>query len=402
MKRSVLILFIVLTMCQYLSYGQERISMEYPEAEVVGELSPLLDNTSSLFFWQDTLWSVNDHGGLRMYAVDTLTGAIIGTRPMDVELPAFSDMEETAQDDDYFYFGDFGNNHEQPRDDLRVLRLSKTSMLAGEYHFDTIFFTYEGYVDSDGRQGMLPTTEYDCESMIVEGDSLYLFTKQWTSFHTTCFALPKQPGRYVAQLRDTLDVEGLVTGACYLSDRRVLVLCCYTVLCQPFVCLLYDFHGTDFFRGEMQRIPVVSSVGIQIEAIASKDGLHYFLTNENFSRMGISNPPQLLKMDLTEALSDYFSDDTAHAQMQPPDISDVVFHISPNPAHDYLVINIGGGDGVLGWSVGVFDMSGKEVLRQRVAHLEHEVLDVKALPAGSYLVCLFSSQGKRACCTIVK
>ena len=62
MKRSALILFIVLTMCQYLSYGQVRISTEYPEAEVVGELSPLLDNTSSLFFWQDTLWSVNDHG----------------------------------------------------------------------------------------------------------------------------------------------------------------------------------------------------------------------------------------------------------------------------------------------------------------------------------------------------
>ena len=402
MKRSALILFIVLTMCQYLSYGQVRISTEYPEAEVVGELSPLLDNTSSLFFWQDTLWSVNDHGGLRMYALDTLTGAIIGTRPMDVELPAFSDMEETAQDDDYFYFGDFGNNHEHLRDDLRVLRLSKASMLAGEYHFDTIFFTYEGYEGGEGRQGMLPTTEYDCESMIVGSDSLYLFTKQWTSFHTTCFALPKQPGRYVAQLRDTLDVEGLVTGACYLPERRVLVLCCYTVLCQPFVCLLYDFHGTDFFRGEMQRIPVVSSVGIQTEAIASKDGLHYFLTNENFSRMGISNPPQLLKMDLSEALSDYFSGDTAHAQVQPLDVSDIVFHISPNPAHDFLVINIGGGDGVLGWSVAVFDMSGKEVLRQGVAHLEHEVFDVKALPAGSYLVCLFSPQGKRACCTIVK
>ena len=402
MKRSALILFIVLTMCQYLSYGQVRISTEYPEAEVVGELSPLLDNTSSLFFWQDTLWSVNDHGGLRMYALDTLTGAIIGTRPMDVELPAFSDMEETAQDDDYFYFGDFGNNHEHLRDDLRVLRLSKAALLSGEYHFDTIFFTYEGYEGGEGRQGMLPTTEYDCESMIVGGDSLYLFTKQWTSFHTTCFALPKQPGRYVAQLRDTLDVEGLVTGACYLPERRVLVLCCYTVLCQPFVCLLYDFHGTDFFRGEMQRIPVVSSVGIQTEAIASKDGLHYFLTNENFSRMGISNPPQLLKMDLSEALSDYFSGDTAHAQVQPLDVSDIVFHISPNPVHDFLVINIGDGDGVLGWSVAVFDMSGKEVLRQGVAHLEHEVLDVKALPAGSYLVCLFSPQGKWACCTIVK
>ena len=337
-----------------------------------------------------------------MYALDTLTGAIVSTRPMDVELPPFSDMEETTQDDAYFYFGDFGNNHEQLRDDLRVLRLSKASMLAGEYQFDTIFFTYEGYEGGDGRQDVLPTTEYDCESMIVGGDSLYLFTKQWTSFHTSCYALPKQPGHYVAQLRDTLDVQGLVTGACYLPERRVLVLCCYTVLCQPFVCLLYDFHGTDFFRGEKQRIPVVSSVGVQTEAIASQDGLHYFLTSESFSRMGISNPPQLLKLDLSESLSDYFSCDTAHTQVQSPDVSDALLHISPNPVSDYLVINIGGGEEALGWSVAVFDMTGKEVLRQRVAHPEHEVLDVKGLPVGTYLVCLFSSKGERECCTIVK
>ena len=402
MKRSAVVLFIVLTMCQYLSYGQERIGMEYPEAEVVGELSPLLANTSSLFFWQDTLWTINDHGGLKMYALDTLTGAVVGTRPMDVELPAFSDMEETTQDDDYFYFGDFGNNHEQLRDDLRVLRLSKASMLAGEYQFDTIFFTYEGYETGEEQSDVLPTTEYDCESMIVGGDSLYLFTKQWTSCHTSCYALPKQPGRYVAQLRDTMDVEGLVTGACYLPDQRVLVLCCYTLLCQPFVCLLYDFHGTDFFTGEMQRIPVVSSVGVQTEAIATQDGLHYYLTNERFSRIGISNPPQLLKMDLSDCLSDYLSCDTTQVQVQSPDDSDAVLRVCPNPVSDFLVINVKGHEEGYGWSVVLYDMSGKEALRHSVSNPEHEVLDVKALPAGSYLVCLFSSQGKWECCTIVK
>ena len=402
MKRGAVVFFIVLTMCQYLSYGQAGVTGDYSEAVVVGVLDSSLGNTSSLFFWQDTLWTVNDHGGLKMYALDTLTGAILSRRPADVDLPEFSDMEETAQDDDYFYFGDFGNNHEQLRDDLRVLRLSKADFLNGVYHFDTIFFTYEGYEGGVGRQDMLPTTDYDCEAMIADGDSLYLFTKQWTSFRTSCYALPKQAGRHVARLRDTLDVGGLVTGACYVPERRVLVLCCYTVFCQPFVYLLYDFRGTDFFGGERRQIPVAGSVGIQTEAVATQDGLHYFITNEHFSRMGISNPPQLLRVDLSEYLSDYFSADTAHAQVRLPDTSDAVLRICPNPVSDCLVIDVGSHGGATGWSVVLYDMSGKEVLRHAVSDLERETLDVAALPAGSYLVCLLCRERRLECCTVVK
>ena len=265
MKRVAYISCMLLALCPLSAFSQSRGGVKSnPTAIVIDTLPAVLDNTSSLFYWGDVVWTANDHGGLVFYMLDTLTSAVVRQLPAEDTLPPFSDMEEVAQDDNYFYLGDFGNNHEMLRDDLRVLRLAKADLLADPHtgllpctplRFDTIFFTYEGYDPTMEGSDALPTTDYDCEAMVATADSLYLFTKQWSSQQTTCYALPNQPGRYTAQPRGSADVTGLVTGACYRPDQRLLVLVCYSLLCQPFVYLLYDFQGTDFFGGQQLRLP---------------------------------------------------------------------------------------------------------------------------------------------------
>ena len=393
MSRIFSICCICLVLCSLSAFGQSGGGAKpNPTAVVVDSLPSVLDNTSSLFYWQDGLWTVNDHGGLVLYEINTLTASIVRQLPSLDTLPPFSDMEETAQDDNYFYFGDFGNNHEHLRDDLRVLRLAKADLLAGVFRFDTIFFTYEGYDPTQSGGDELPVTDYDCEAMIATSDSLYLFTKQWTSQQTTCFALPKVPGRYTAHSRGNADVYGLVTGACYRPAQRLLVCSCYSVLCQPFIYLLYDFSGTDFFSGEQRRIPLTNYIGTQIEAIATTDGLHYYLTNERFSHLGITYPAQLLSLDLTDYLDAYLNPDTSHVGIAEPPCGAERFKLTPNPAlhHVEVTCHCSG----VAATLSLYDSRGCLRLEQQFpAHSDTCHLDISNLPAGTYLLIITTADG---------
>lgn len=393
MGRKVIVLIILLTLCPLIAFSQNVGGAKpTPAAVIVDTLPTVLNNTSSLFFWQHRLWTINDHGGLCLYELDTLTADIVSQLPGADTLPPFSDMEETAQDDRYFYFGDFGNNHERLRDDLRILRLAKDDLLAGNFRFDTIFFTYEDYDPSLPGNDGLPTTDFDCEAMIATADSLYLFTKQWTTMRTSCYALPNTPGRYTAQFRDSAGVYGLVTGACYLPEQRLLAFTCYSVLCQPFVYLLYDFQGTDFFGGEHLRLPLSNNIGTQIEAIASSDGLHYYLTNEHFSRMGITYPAQLLSLDLTDYLYAYLHPDTSQVGIADLISSKDRFAIAPNPATKHVkVTRLRQGSQV---NLSIINTRGQLLYDQPFpTHTNTFHIDISNLPAGTYLLIIAASDG---------
>ena len=172
MKWNGLLLLIGLTVSAVVANApQLDDGFQSVQAQVVGTLDPLLDNTSSLFDWEGDLWTCNDHGEVVFHALDTTTGAILRSVATGV-MP--NDMEEVAQDDAYFYLGDFGNNHELLRTDLRVLRFLKSDLLAGRIRPDTIAFEYEGYDPSVVKGKGLPTTDFDCEAMVAGTDSLYL------------------------------------------------------------------------------------------------------------------------------------------------------------------------------------------------------------------------------------
>lgn len=250
----------------------------------VGRLAKEVEGTSSLFFLDGQLWTCNDHGRLCLHALDTLTGRITSTVDLGVSV---YDLEEVTQDDRYLYFGDFGDNN-GVRSDLRILRLAKSDFRKGRYRFDTIRFSYP-----DRASGTL-ARNFDCEAFAVVGDSLCLFTKQWISQGSTCYLLPKKPGRHVARRGVSFSSRGLVTSACYLADSRRLVLLGYNLTLQPFICILEDFDGNGFGSG--RRMLLDLSLGTQAEGIASRDGKTFFLTNEAFKMAFVSRRAALQKI----------------------------------------------------------------------------------------------------------
>ena len=389
MKKHAAFIFILLVTCSLQAIAQPLATT------VVGELDSGLGNTSALFYWENRLWTSNDHGNLTLHCLDTLTGTTLQRVGCDT---TFSDMEEVAQDSVYFYFGDFGNNHERLRNDLRILRLRKSDLTRGICRFDTIAFSYSGYDPAGAGARRLPTTDYDCEAMVAAGDSLFLFTKQWSSRRTTCFALPKEPGSYTALPRFTLDVDGLVTGACHTArvtpegTRQVLALCGYSLLLQPFVFLIYGFDGTAFDQGHRNRLTLNRPIGTQTEAIASADGLHYWLTNEAFSRFGISQPAQLLSIDLSPLLGDYLNPDSSNAAVPAVTNGEEEPAVHPNPTDGTLNIDIPDVE-----RVEVLDSSGRLLLSTA-----SPMLNLRKLDAGTYLLRITTRQGNVVSRKVIK
>lgn len=259
-----------------------------PEAVRVGRLPRAVGGTSSLFYLGDTLWTCNDHGALKLFALDTLTAAVLETLDLGVTV---RDLEEVAQDSLYLYFGDFGNNRGN-RTDLRILRLARNRLRDGQRSFDTIHFDYPDFSRTLARN-------FDCEAFVAGADSLYLFTKQWLSQGSVCYALPKQPGTYTARRRFTLHTDGLVTGACYLPAQRTLALVGYSLAIKPFVYLVDGFDNEDFSSGRHRRVTLANPVATQAEGIATLDAVHFFLTNEKLTVRFLTHRAALLRLDLS-------------------------------------------------------------------------------------------------------
>ncbi len=289
-------------------------------------LDGILSETSGLIFWENQFWTHNDNSDTNIYALDTLYGRIV--QPYPLSRITNTDWEEISQDEDYIYIGDIGNNSGN-RDDLKIFRAGKSSILNNSAVFDSVCFTYSDQTDFTPNAY---NNDFDCEAFIVSKDSIYLFTKQWVNNGTSVYSLPKTPGNYVAKPRSSFNVNGLITGSVYLEEEKIIVLSGYSERLKPFIYLLYDFNGSDFFSGNKRKIDVLLPYH-QIEGIATTNGIKYFVTNEYFSLAPIIKTPQKIHLfDLRSFLGDYLNLPAPH-----PDAENN-FIISPVPAHEFVTI----------------------------------------------------------------
>ncbi len=261
------------------------------------KLSDSLIRTSGLISFDNLLWAHNDHFDSTFYGLDQN-----GKIKKKVNLPKlkYQDLEEISQDSTYLYIGDFGNNNLGNRKDLRILRIRKDSFYTTKPTIDTISFSYPDQTDFHIVKAN--TTDFDCEAFIVMKDSIFLFTKQWTSQKSTIYSLPKNPGTYKAQLKETIDVDGLITGATTLPKRRGVILCGYSKLLQPFIVLLYDYQNNNFWTGNIRKIKLALPFH-QVEAITTENGKLFYLTNEaTVKKPFVNTPQQFHTIDLSSYL----------------------------------------------------------------------------------------------------
>lgn len=264
------------------------------------KLSDSIRETSGLLYFDNLLWTHNDDHDKTIYGLDSL-GII--RKKIILDKAINHDWEEIAEDSSYLYIGDFGNNASGNRTDLNILKIEKKSFLEGNPIIETIAFKYNNQIDLSPEKPN--NTNFDCEAFIVSKDSIYLFTKQWKSSKTNIYTLSNQSGNHIAKFKESLDTKGLVTGATYLEEKKIVVLCGYSKLGKPFLYLLYDFKDHDFLSGNKRRINIGLSFH-QIEGITTNDGLHYYLTNEALVRKPVLNVRQQIHyFDLSPILNSY-------------------------------------------------------------------------------------------------
>ena len=365
-------------------------------ADGVGILDAQLGNTSSFFYWENGYWTNNDRNDSCLYQIDSTNAETVGT--LCFEGIQYEDMEEITQDSLYLYFGDVGNNSGS-RQNLHILRIRKESILNQNVEIDTIWFSYEDQTDFTYSP---QATDFDCEAFVVADDSIYIFTKEWVSTQTTLYSIPKTSGTHIAHRRETYDVNGLITGAAYIPEYQLVVLCGYDydpvnllTSLHPFVVLLYDFQGDRFFSGNKRRLDFDFSTRAQIEAIATRNALDYYITNESTSVSVMDDyidiPPVLQHLDLREYLLPYLSrfgvtdnpDAVPSLQNQKTDI-----RIYPNPVRDKIYIDYT--QDFAGAVYEIYNLRGRKVaegiLNDKVISLGN-----RNMPAGQYVLSVWKN-----------
>jgi hypothetical protein len=335
-----------------------------------------LRETSGLIRWNNQLWTQNDNEDINIYALDTLNGNIIQSYPLTGTFN--KDWEEISQDNDYIYIGDFGNNSNGNRKDLKILRIWKNSILVNPVIIDTINFYYSDQTD------FTPTgsnnTDFDCEAFIVSSDSIYLFTKQWVSQKTCVYSIPKTPGTHTAKNKATYNAGGLITGATYLKSKKLIVLCGYSKLLEPFIYLLYDFNGTDYFSGNKRKIAISLSYH-QIEGIATVNGLKYYLSNEYFTYPPFLSVPQKLHiLNLNSYLENYLNSVTSAVNKTETNDNYLVY---PVPADNFIIVNRG--EILQDENYSLINFTGQTVLAGKLTEEENSI-NISTFPGGFYIL----------------
>jgi len=338
-------------------------------------LPSTVNETSGLLLWDASLYTHNDNTDTNLYSLNSLTGALENT--LAIAGTSNQDWEDIGQDANYIYIAETGNNLSGNRSNLRILRVDKAGLLAGSPNVNSINFTYSEQTNFTATPNN--ATDFDCEAIIVGNDSIYLFTKQWVSHKTSVYSLPKTPGTHVAQLQETYNVGGLITGATYIQDKKLVVLCGYSATLQPFIYLLYDFAGNNFFSGNKRKVSL--SLGFhQIEGIATNNGLDYYLSNEHFQQFVVNVPQKLHIVNLSDYLGGYLQN---VAGLTGSTLKEAGIIIFPNPAFSTLTIQCP--QIIIGKKYTIVDITGRLVQSGVLLDITN-ILDISALTPGIYTV----------------
>ncbi len=255
-----------------------------------------LNESSGIILVNNRIIIHNDSGNEnKLYEIDTLNGAIV--RTIIVQNATNVDWEDIAQDENFIYVGDIGNNNGN-RTDLKIYKVNKNSFLnSNEVQAEIIEFNYEDQQDFT----ITPNeNEWDAEALIsFDEEDLIVFTKNWVDGETKAYKIPKEAGNYsVEPCETTLNAQGLITGATYNYASETLLLTGYTIYLDPFVWIVKDFDD-DIFSGNNERILLPELEAEKIEAIAFVNSKRYFIASESFQIFDTSDNAKIISIDTT-------------------------------------------------------------------------------------------------------
>jgi hypothetical protein len=322
---------------------------------VVTNLSSSLSETSGLIELNGKLITHNDSGGeVALFEIDTLTGSY--TRKVIIENATNVDWEDITADNNYIYIGDIGNNNGN-RTNLRIYRVAIADYQAAlndTVQADIIDYNYADQVDFIDAQY---STNYDAEAMITYNDTVYLFTKNWGNQKSYVYAIPNTIGAHSVTRIDSLNPQGLITGATYDSITQKLLLCGYQT--TPFIYETASVLPPYFSSVSYQKSTLNLQNFIQIEGVTSIGSQYYLSAEQN--PLGAAS---LYRLNHSGGLG-------------VDEINDLHMKVYPNPIVDWLVVEMDGES----FSISIYNIMGELVLTSKDG-----LLDCSGLKMGSYFI----------------
>ena len=180
------------------------------------DLSSKINETSGLINFNGKLITHNDSGSEPiLYEIDVTTGDI--NREVKISNVDAVDIEDITQDDNFIYVCDIGNNSNE-RKDQAIYKISKNDYLnKSEVTAEIISINYKEQTDYTKSD---KATNFDAEAVVIIGNELVLFTKNWGDNKTSVYKIPIEKGSYEITAVDTYNIGGLITGADYNKSNN--------------------------------------------------------------------------------------------------------------------------------------------------------------------------------------
>ena len=259
------------------------------------KLPNIIKESSGLIKIDGRVWTINDSGGkAKLYQIDENSGRIVKT--VTIKGAYNHDWEALAYDNNYVYIGDFGNNRGNRRD-LKVYKIVRGDLKNRKStRAEVINFSYS---DQNSFKSKLRDNNFDCEAMVAYHGKLYLFSKNWQNSKTKLYELSTSAGRHKAYLKDSFNINGLVTDASINQELDILLLTTYSKLLSVNVWSFTNYNQEKFFRGLSKKLNI-GSLKAQIEGITFINNYKAYLSSEAFSKYIFSFDANLYKIDFSK------------------------------------------------------------------------------------------------------
>ena len=224
--------------------------------QLIQTLSSKVKESSGIIYWNDKIWTHNDSGDdPNIYEVAINSGDVLQT--ITLADATARDWEDIAQDSQYIYISDLGNNAGKRRD-LAIYKAAKMDITNGkkEINWEKLAITYP---DRTNYKPPAYKHNFDCEAMLAFEDSLYIFSKNHLDKHCRFYSAANNTPQQVLHLQDRFNTKGMITGAAIDKEEGILALLGYNL--NPdvgnfgaFVWLFWDYPNRDFFKGKSTRV----------------------------------------------------------------------------------------------------------------------------------------------------
>lgn len=234
------------------------------------QLPKKIKETSGLEFLNEDFLTHNDSGGKPVLYRLTFQGDLI--EQYSIEGAENDDWEDIAQDENFIYISDSGNNKGK-RKNLNILIVDPKDNFK---KVGQIAFHYKDQHNFNKRN----KHPFDAEALIATQESLIIFSKNREKLTTELYSLPKTEGNYSLSAQKSFDVQSLITGADYHNKLKLVALVGYTKPGAQFLYTLSAFDMSNLNSVKIKKFKLPLD-GKQIEAVKIIDQNTFWITSED-------------------------------------------------------------------------------------------------------------------------